>query len=1693
MILQYLRSFVLLLLIFCPFFGCGTDGEEPDGRFPVVTLRKIQSEGQYGWLQLKADPAPTRDLSVLVESRIQGQSPQNREAGYTWLSLGKGITEIEFGLELDSTASWEFEIVPLSEVNINFYSIQGTEAAGYEEFPKYYVSAPAAANPDRESGPKPKFRKPIYLDLTPLPPDPNAPEGMARISQGEFQMGGTVAENEQPLHTLFLDAFYLDKYEITNAQYKKFVDANPSFSKENFPIAFHDGNYLDHWEDGIYPTDKGAYPVTHVSWYAAAAYARWVGKRLPTEAEWEKAARSGLPGTRYTWGNVVKPEAGNYAGAATQPTPVGRFLPNRYGVYDLAGNVREWCLDEYDATFYGVSPRENPIAGAETITDALASYFTDVKSPRVLRGGSWRSSAEELRVAARPGQFPPTTTAPDIGFRCVRPVQASVPNPVTYAKASPAPGSTIEANETLTFSFDAPPKNVSVNTGTVKTDEKTVTLTGPFATGILPVVLTWGDGIQVLDYTVRAPVHFVSVNPRAESTIEADETLTLTFDGVPDALKVNTGTAEVDGKTVTITGPFAHGTLNLEITWADGTQEMEYTVRRPVVFVSATPAVNSTIVTDAEITLQFDGVPSSVKASTGTTRQTGNRVTVSGPFAVGNLNLQVTWRDGTRTLRYTVREPAKITSVSPVTNSTIETHTVITVQFDNKPQGVRVSKGTHQIVDDTIRITGPFAVGVLNLEITWTDGAQTLVYTVREPASFVTVSPQEGNIIEIDTPVVVRFGNIPQDVQINKGTLQIAGKTVTITGPFTPGPLSLEIKWNHGVRTLDYTVRAPVTFVSVSPKADSTIETNTPIILRFDDTPQNVRVNNLKAETVGKTVTIKGPYAPGALHLEITWGDGEETLDYTVLPPTGITSVTPRIGSSILTDTDITLKFDSPPQNFQVNKGTAKISGDTVTITGPFAIGSLDLEITWDDGAHTLAYTVRTPVRFVSVSPRIGTTIETDTPLILQFDGTPQDISVTRGTVEVDSKTVTLPGPFAPGKLSVKVTWVDGSQTLTYTVRTPIGFVSANPHTSSTISPDTAIFLRFDASPQNVHVNKGTAKASGNTLTITGPFDLGTLNLEVTWADGRLSLAYTVRKLVTVASVSPQSGQAIEPDATITLNFNETPTNVRVSGGKGRISGKTLTVTGPFTPGDLSVRVTWDGGSQTLQYTVNAPVGLVSVSPRAGSRISTNTTITLEFDDTPTNVRVSGGKGKISGKTLTVTGPFTAGDLSVRVTWTGGSQTLQYTVEAAAPPIVTPPVTTQPTVTQPTVTQPTVTQPSTGQTTISVEPAEVKSPAVGQRMTVNIRIANGRGVAGYQLTVGFDQTALRYVNSANGTYLKDAFAVPPSAAANSVTVAATLLSGVATAASGTLATVTFEVVAVKRSTLQLKDVTLSNENAQPLAVTTRNGAVTTTAVAPVIEPPAADPGGTNASGGMVLIRAGEFQMGSNTSGGAGEKPVHTVYVDAFYIDRYEVTNEEYKVFLLANPQWQKGNIERRLHDDNYLKDWTANSFPAGKDDHPVVNVSWYAAMAYATWANKRLPTEAEWEKAARGGLVGKKRPWGDTIDATKANYNRNVGNTTPVGRYGANAYGLYDMAGNVWEWCLDKGDANFYASSPRSNPFSGGSITNVVNNFTSVSGNRVYRGGSYLNQAADVRVADRAWGDPSATAANRGFRCVRER
>ena len=259
--------------------------------------------------------------------------------------------------------------------------------------------------------------------------------------------------------------------------------------------------------------------------------------------------------------------------------------------------------------------------------------------------------------------------------------------------------------------------------------------------------------------------------------------------------------------------------------------------------------------------------------------------------------------------------------------------------------------------------------------------------------------------------------------------------------------------------------------------------------------------------------------------------------------------------------------------------------------------------------------------------------------------------------------------------------------------------------------------------------------------------------------------------------------------------------------------------------------------------------------------------------------------------------------------------------------------------------------------------------------------------------------------------------------------------------------------------------------------------------------------------GMVLIPAGEFEIGSDDAEARhNEQPVRSVYIDAFYMDKTQVTNTQFKEFLLKNPQWQKERVNARFADENYLTLWDGNDYPDGKRNHPVTNVSWYAAMAYAEWAGKRLPTEAEWEYAARGGLNGQKYPNGNKITPGDANYDRNVGDSTPVALYSENGYGLYDMTGNVWEWCLDKYDAEFYLTFSRDgvtrNPLSGAiSVEWLIDNSEHIKGSRVLRGGSWDASGYFTRIAMRVGNPPTFTGVNLdsrnlgfrafGFRCVK--
>lgn len=233
---------------------------------------------------------------------------------------------------------------------------------------------------------------------------------------------------------------------------------------------------------------------------------------------------------------------------------------------------------------------------------------------------------------------------------------------------------------------------------------------------------------------------------------------------------------------------------------------------------------------------------------------------------------------------------------------------------------------------------------------------------------------------------------------------------------------------------------------------------------------------------------------------------------------------------------------------------------------------------------------------------------------------------------------------------------------------------------------------------------------------------------------------------------------------------------------------------------------------------------------------------------------------------------------------------------------------------------------------------------------------------------------------------------------------------------------------------------------------------------------------------MVLIPEGSFPMGvphGDRDGGRDEYPRHDVFVNNFYIDKFELTNSRYLEFVKATnhriPQNPK-NATRNL--------WQGDTITESLADRPVVNVDWADANAYCQWAGKRLPTEAEWEKAAKG-TADRRFPWGNVEPTNKhLNFNQQwIGEKTlmPVGSYelGKSPFGVYDMAGNVWEWVNDWYDAKYYEKSPAKNPT--GPETGTK---------RVLRGSGWQNETPTVRIFTRVDSDPTIRNESTGFRCA---
>lgn len=253
---------------------------------------------------------------------------------------------------------------------------------------------------------------------------PQSPGGeMVRIPAGEFWMGRSynwlldelgmhlrVRLDDQPVHAVVLDAYWIDKYEVTNQDYARFAEA----TGHRKPF---------HWIGGKFPAGQEKFPVYNVTWDDAVAYCKFVGKRLPTEAEWERAARGGIDKAMFPWGarlgqarrrgegesdSESSPQSKHARyGYPDGPTAVGSYPPNGFGLYDVTGNVWEWVSDWYEQNYYSVSPDKNP-QGPET-----GMY-------RVIRGGGWSDDDERilaLHYRNFTNQSLPSNT---VGFRCAR-------------------------------------------------------------------------------------------------------------------------------------------------------------------------------------------------------------------------------------------------------------------------------------------------------------------------------------------------------------------------------------------------------------------------------------------------------------------------------------------------------------------------------------------------------------------------------------------------------------------------------------------------------------------------------------------------------------------------------------------------------------------------------------------------------------------------------------------------------------------------------------------------------------------------------------------------------------------------------------------------------------------------------------------------------------------------------------------------------------------------------------------------------------------------------------------------------------------------------------------------------------------------------------------------------------------------
>jgi len=1525
--------------------------------------------------------------------------------------------------------------------------------------------------------------------------------GMVLIPSGSFTMGRTSGDidPDAPPVTITVGEFQIGKYEVTKALW----DEVRTWAVLNgySDLAVGSGKGADHpvhtvsWWDVVKwcnarSQKEGLSPVYTVSGAvmktgSSNPVANWSanGYRLPTEAEWEKAARGGAAGKRYPWGSdTITHALANYASDSTlaydiSPTrgfhpdafvltttkphtlPVGSLPGNGFGLHEMAGNLYEWCWDWYASNTYinGANNPRGPASG----------------SGRVFRGGGWQYDASDSRCAQRYGN-PPGGADQDIGFRVVRGsgVGEAVAPEITM---QPAPV-TIDSGSTTTLTLTATgsaPLTYQWYQGAVGTTTTPVgTNSGSFTTPALTATTTYWVRVSNSAGNVNSALATVTVNPPVVA---------------PSITAHPVSTAITSGQTATLTVA-ATGSVPLTYQWYQGAVG---TTTTPVGTNSAsftTPALTATTTYWVRVSNAAGNVNSSLATvsmaeAPAISTQPASSVIVSGQTAT--LSVVAT---GTAPLTYQWYQGAIGTTTTPVgTNSAsfttpaLSASTSYWVRVSNAAGSVNSSLATVSMAVAPAISTQPASSVIVSgqtatLSVVAT-GTAPLTYQWYQGAVGTTTTPVGTNSASFTTPALtvstsywVRVSNAAGSVNSSLATVSMAvapaistqpassvivsGQTATLSVVAT-GTAPLTYQWYQGAvgttttpvgtnsasfttpaltATTTYWVRVSNTAGNVN-SALATVTVNSPVVAP-SITAQPVSTGIISGQTATLTVTSTGSapltyqWYQGAVGTTTT-PVGTNSASFTTPALTATTPYWVRVSNSAgsVNSTQVYVTVNPPTGYPSITTQPTSVTvnyGGSATLTVA-ANGNAPLGYVWYQG---LVGDTRTLVGMNSTSFNTGALTST-TNYWVRVSNSLGDVNSTLATVTVN-----------PPAVAPAITTQPASLVIT----------SGQSATLNVVATGTA--------PLSYQWYRGAVGTTTNPVgTNSASFATPALTATTTYWVRVSNSAGNVNSLLATVTVATPPAITTQPQS-VAINAGSTTTLSVVASGTAPLTyqwyqGAVGTTTTPV--GTNSASFTTPALAATTTYWVR-------VSNQAGSMNSGLATVTVT---TPPAISTQPASSVIvSGQTAT---------LSVVAT---GTAPLTYQWYQGAVGTTTTPVgTNSASFTTPALTVSTSywvrvsnvagsVNSSLATVSMAVAPAISTQPASsvivsGQTVTLSV-VATGTALLTYQWYQGAVGTTTTPVGTNSASFTTPALTVSTSYWVR--------VSNAAGSVNSTLATVTV---------------------------------------------------GTTTPADLALIPAGSFTMGRTSGDTDTDAPPVTVTVSSFYMGKNEVTKalwDEVRTWALANGYTDLAN-------------------GAGKAaNHPVQTVSWWDVVKWCNarsqkegltpcytvsgavmkigsttptvhWSANgyRLPTEAEWEKAARGGVNGKRFPWGtDTIRHSQANYYADSsygydisglegGNfhpdyssgsdpmTAPVSSFSPNGYGLHEMTGNVREWCWD-----WYGSSTY--------VNGTIDPRGAASGmSRVYRGGCWISDAPSCRVAYRGYygGSPTSSYNNIGFRFVR--